>query len=166
MYNFEIKNQLTHEELLEYFELLKNHLIEMYGEENVSSGFSSWYENRAQKSLQKFFIKMSNGNEVLGYAEIMIRKDGSLYFCDIIIHEKMRRTRLLFEFLTFVLKAKEFENFDEIYMHINRNNEMSLRTWSHFDYEKIDEQKLSNFYKIKREKIEKYLKNVTKNAKR
>lgn len=157
MYNFEIKNELSHQELMDYFNILKNHLIGLYGEENVNSNFQSWYENRSQFSNDKFFIKMFNQKELLGYAELMIRNDNTLYFCDIILKEKARQTRLVFEFVKFVLNCDKFKSFNEIYMHINRNNQMSIKTWSHFNCQKLEEQNLSNLYKISRDNIGEYI---------
>lgn len=157
MYCFELKNELTNNELMEYFNILKPHLILLYGEENANNGFSGWYESRSKFSPQKYFIKMLKNEEVLGYAELMIRQDNTLYFCDIILKEEVRRTSLVFEFIKFVLNCEPFEKFDEIYMHINRNNYMSLKTWSHFNYEKLEEQNLSNFYKINRTEIVKFV---------
>ena len=157
MYKFEIKNELSQRELVEYFNILKSHLIGLYGEKSVETGYKSWYENRSKFSPQKFFVKMFKDKELLGYAELLIRGDNTLYFCDIIIKEKSRQTRLVFEFVKFVLNCNQFKGYDEIYMHINRNNEMSLKTWSHFNYQKLEEQNLSNLYKISREDIANYI---------
>jgi len=160
MYTFEIKNELSHDELIEYFDILKVHLASLYGGENVDKGFASWYENRSQFSPKKFFVKMFNENELLGYSELMIRKDNTLYFCDIILKEKARQTKLVFEFVKYVLNCEQFSKFDEIYMHINRNNQMSLKTWSHFNYQKLEEQNLSNLYKIERKDIENFVRRL------
>lgn len=162
MYKFEIKNKLLNEELVEYFNFYKAHLIKLYGVDEVESLYSNWYDNRKNGSDKRFFIKLFNNNEALGYAELQIRNDETLYFCDIVIKDNVRGSRLVLYFLKFVFQCKEFEKYKEIYLHINHKNSTSLNTWSHLGLEIVKEGKNSNQYKIKRKNIENYLQRFQK----
>lgn len=166
-YRFEIKNSLTDNELVEYFQFLKNHLIWLYGENAINNeSFLSWKSNREGYNKNKFFIKMFKDATLLGYAEMLIRKDNTLYFCDIIIKEEMRRTRLVLEFVKFVLTVKEFDPYEELYLHINKNNNNSFNTWSHFGLEKLEDGKNSNLYKIRKHQIINYINKLNKKSER
>ena len=157
-YNFEIKHALTEEEFIECFDFMKSYLISIYGEDAVcEENFKSWKANRQEKE-NRFFIKISKCNEVCGYAEIMILENNILYFCDIIIKEEMRKTRVVYEFVKYILSLKEFEDFNEIYLHINKQNKNSFNTWSRLGLIEVEEGEKSNKYKIKRENVENYFK--------
>ena len=163
MHNFEIKNMLSDDEIKEFFRFYEAHFIEIYGKDAVENAYFKWCELRQEKKKGRTFIKLTKEDKCLGYAELQIRKDKSLYFCDIATAKESRASRLIFEFVKFVLGCDKFKNYDEIYMHINHKNSVSLRTWSRFGLEKVEEGESSHQYKIKRENVEKYFERFNKN---
>ena len=98
--------------------------------------------------------------QACGYAELMILNNNMLYFCDIIIKEQMRMTRVIFEFVKFVFDLEQFKNYNEIYFHINKKNEMSLKTWSKLGLILVEENKNNYKYKLIRDNINKYFKSI------
>lgn len=163
-FKFELKNKVVDNELFSYFNLMKSHLINLYGEEAVSEeNYEIWKENRKKTQKNRFYIKIFKDGELCGFADLLITDENTLYFSDIIVREDMRKTFLVLEFIKFVFECKEFKNFNEIYFHINRNNLTSLKTFGHLGYEITGKTEKSNRYKLTRENIERYLKRIFKN---
>ena len=155
-YNFFIKHKLTEEEFVECFNFMKTYLVSIYGEDAISANnFNLWKANRTEKD-NRFFIKILKEQETCGYAEIMILDNKVLYFCDIIIKEEMRRTRVVYEFVKYVLKLEMFKEFEDIYLHINKSNKTSYSTWLKLGLIEVEEGKNSNKYKLLRKNVENY----------
>ena len=126
-YVFELKSKLSETEILECFEFMKSYLISIYGEEAISEqNFLVWKSNIEKINKNRYFIKISKEKETCGYAQISITENNTLYFGDIIIKESMRRTRVVYEFVKYVLNLEEFKHFEEIYLLINKNNKNFL----------------------------------------
>ena len=161
IYKFLVKPFLSDDEYVEYFEFMKGHLIKLYGKDAVNQeNFDSWKANRKNCKHPKFYIKMFCDDKICGYADLLITNTNQLYFCDVIIEEKYRRSLLLFEFLKFVVNRAEFNDFDEVFFHINHRNQTSLSTFKHLGYELEEEFERSNKFKISRENILKYIDNL------
>lgn len=161
-FNFELKKSLTDEEFVECFEYMKTYLVSIYGEDAISEdNFQLWKNHRIGKNNQ-YIIKMLKGNDCVGYAEIIVKEDNTLYFCDIIVKESMRMTRLVYEFVNYVLNLELFKEFEEIYLHINKKNKTSLNTWKILGLTEIEKGVSSNKYKLLRTDIENYF-NRSKN---
>lgn len=159
-FNFELKKALTDEEFCECFDFMKSFLVSIYGKESIyDENFKTWKENRRQKE-NRFFIKILKDMQTCGYAELMILNNNMLYFCDIIIKDQMRMTRVIFEFVKFVLDLEQFKNYNEIYFHINKKNEMSLKTWSKLGLILVEENKNNYKYKLIRDNINRYFKSI------
>ena len=147
-YNFELKKSLSNEEFVECFEFMKTYLISIYGEDAISvNNFQIWKDNRQEKE-NRFFIKMLKEKDCVGYAEMMIKEDGTLYFSDIIVKESARMTRVLYAFVKYVLSLEKFKEFDEIYFHINKKNNTSYNTWKTLGLTDVEEGKISNKYNL------------------
>ena len=155
-FNFELKKSLTDEEFKECFDFMKTYIVSLYGDDAVSDeNYATWKLSRGEKE-NRFFIKIFRREQVCGYAEIMITKNETLYFCDIIIKEEFRRTTIVHEFVRYVLNLNEFKEFEEIYLHINKKNLTSYNTWKSLGLTEVEQGKTSNKYKISRNDIENY----------
>ena len=155
-FDFKLKKSLTDEEFEECFAFMETYLVSIYGEDSISDeNFQIWKRNRGEKE-NRFFIKMQNKEEVCGYAEILIEDEKTMHFCDIIIKEKMRRTKIVHEFIRYLLGVENFKNIEEITLYINRKNKTSYNTWKILGMVKDSEFKYSNRYKILRTDVENY----------
>lgn len=159
-FNFQIKHGLTENEFLECFHFMKSYLVSIYGTSSINNdNFNIWKSNRLNNQ-NRYFIKIYKNKEVCGYAEFMVLNERELYFCDIIIKEELRMSRVVYEFVKFMLNLEQIKNFQEITFHINRNNKQSFRTWSHLNIELTEVGKISNKYKVERKEVEKFIKKL------
>lgn len=163
MYKFQYKQVLTDDEYAEYFDFMKSFLFELYGEDALTNeSFVSWKNN--QKKLQNIiYVKLMKNNVCCGYADLIKVDETTLHFCNVIVKESERRTLIVFKFLQDLISKEELKQYQNITLHINRNNNNSYNAWSRFNYELIEQGKNSNKYKIKRENVEKYFKRFNKN---
>lgn len=158
MYDFQITKCLNDEDLNLCFEFMKNYLVEIYGKEALSDeNFQVWKKNREKINENKFFFKMLKNDDVFGFAEILTRSDNTLYFSDIIVREDKRRTRIVYEFIKYLLDLEEFKNYKEIHLHINKKNKTSLNAWKCFNLSLLEEGEKSNKYKIERKDVEQFM---------
>lgn len=162
-FKFEVFEQISDDEFLEYFDLMKNHLAVLYGEEATSQeSFQTWKGNLKNCKNKKLYIKMFCDSQICGYADLLCADGEELYFCNVIIKEEYRRTTLLFEFLKFLLGLRQMACFSEITFHINHRNRASLSTFSHLGYEMVSEGKNSNKFRILRKDAQDYIEKISR----
>ncbi len=165
-YSIERKINLIDEEINSAFEIVKKNVLDLGIE--VSENDKQIWINSLTKNLKNndfYFYLLMNKNEVVGFLEL-IEREGKLTLSEIQLNDKAKRTFILINALRFVLESADFNEFDEVYFSIKKENTASNQTFKHLGGKVVDDLGKNLLYRITRTDVEKYfqkLKNMIKN---
>ncbi|MBQ8431144.1 MAG: hypothetical protein IJX26_04340 [Clostridia bacterium] len=115
--------------------------------------------NEKLKSENFYFYVVYYKNEIVGFVELLT-EENYIYLREIELCDKIKRTKILLFILNFLVSQQEFFEYDDINFSVNKNNEMSNKTFSHLGGKIIKTTDKQNLYQIKKERVESYLFNI------
>ena len=143
------------------FKIIKDNMIDL-GYNITNSDKKIWLGNLNKNLLNPdfYFYLVYKDGKIVSFVELVKNKD-KLTLSEIQINQNNKKTRLLLYIIHSLIANKELLGFDEVFFNINKNNDMSRKTFTHLGGEIVEEHERSCLYKISRKKIENYLSLLT-----
>lgn len=159
-YRFIRKSYLTDSELSKIYNILSFNMKKI-GFNVLDSEYENWktsFKNSLQESNEWCYIIYKDGN-ICGYIEIN-DVNNKFYISEIEIDERYQKSKLILELIKFLIKNKDFLQYDNFYYSVNKKNVISFKTFEHLGGIKIRETETKYFYEISRNDVTKYLKSL------
>ena len=156
------KRTLSQEEYLKLFNIVSKNVMQRGGIVS-NKDFNNWKNNINQLLLNEdcYFYILYNNENIVGFVELL-RKDNVMHLSEIELCDQVKGTKILFKILSYLVDSKDFEDDELIQFSINKNNDMSNKTFRHLGGKLIDEKPNHYIYTITKSQVINYLNNLTK----
>lgn len=153
-----IDNKLTDETIKRMLEITKENMSQIgliVDKDSCDQWISNTRKNVKDKNY-KYNLILNNG--ILdGFFQLFF--DGQKWFLsEIQFSPNIKKNRAILNFLFNLIEYKELKSYNEIYFYINKQNSMSINTFSHLNPVIVLEKEKTIQYKISRKDAENYLK--------
>lgn len=116
-------------------------------------------------SDEGFFLYLIYKNgKICGFIELT-KSENRLIISEIQFCPAVQHSRLIIYAIMFMLNNKQLITYDVAYFSINKNNNMSKKTFAHLGGEVIDSKEVTLQYKIERNRVQRYVDKLLKNKK-
>ena len=142
---------MSPKQIFAYYRLMEESFNQMgiTEKEGDYSIFSTSVLSQLKNKTKNFYYFIYKNKQLCGVFNLCV-ENNKLFLGNVVFNNKLKNTHLILDFIAFVLNAKNFKAFDNIYFNINNKNTKSIKTFMHLGGEIVLAKQNSSLYCLNR----------------